>query len=263
VSDAAVLAASLNLDVAGLLREIENILRQTDPQAADEMRAGLEEVPMDPSGQEKINLRKELFENLRAPVHASMSFAKPYAPDSARLLVSVGHRDRSAIDRVLSMLPLPFVPRELRGSQVYDFQMVGISIAAGTQALHAGSTVAVEAALQAAAGQDTLASSAGFQRAAKLAPAESWLTLYVDFRRLFEGVIECTAGQDEFDPMAMANPARAAVYMLSQQLKAGQEKVEPEKLRKVLRYYAPGILTISTTPEGIHLIQVQLKPDAP
>lgn len=254
-ADAAVML-SLNTEIAALIDEIEKLIRQTDPDQADQMRAGMESVPTADGG--TLNLRKDFFEQLKAPFILSMGFGKPYgAADSFKFLASIGHRSRQAMDKFLAAVAQPpmLAPRELRGTQVYDMPMVGVTLAPSADRLFAGITPSVESALQGAA--DGLASDPGFKRAAKLAPPEAWLTLFVDQKKMTEGAIGIYENRENIEAAGMSG----MIAMQIAQSFAGQGAVSPDVLRKAVKYYAPSIMTAATSPDGIRFTLVQLKPD--
>jgi hypothetical protein len=140
VSSETVMFASLNINALEVLDEIERMVRQSDPAAADEMRTSLQEVPT-PDG--KLDLRKELFENLREPLTLAWSFVRPYGPDSPHILLSIGHRDRPAIERLLATLASTtgmLTQRELAGVQVFDVGVWGFSLAPTGDTILLGNT---------------------------------------------------------------------------------------------------------------------------
>lgn len=259
VPAAASFALSLNLDVPATLDEVEKILRQTDPDEADRMHAGLEAMPL-PNG-ETLNIRKDFLDHLRAPLALSMGFAKPYAADSLRLMLSLGHRSREAVDKFLAAVAQPpmLTPRELRGTQVYDITMAGASLAASSDALMVGNTQSVEAAL--AGGVEGLGADASFKKAAKMAPAEAWLTLYGDGRRMMEGVLGMVENKDSQNSAEAGGPMAMIGMEIARAWTGGPAAKNPELLKKALKYYAPTIATVSTASDGLKLSVTQLKPE--
>ncbi|MGE0479403.1 MAG: hypothetical protein AB7Q17_02915 [Phycisphaerae bacterium] len=249
---------SLNVNMAKLIDEIERIVRQQDPDMADQMRASMEKMET-PDG-ETMNLRKDVIDQLREPLAGFLSFSRPYGADSARMLLSLGHRNKAAIDKLFGMVPM-FVPRDVRGTQVYDFMMGGVSLATTNDQFVAGSTAAVEASLQTASA-DGLGSDATFKRVAAQAPKEAWFTLYVDYRRFMGSLVGLAEVREKLEEAAQTgNPgAQMTLGMLGMFGEAmSAEHVDASK--KLLKHYAPSIATIATTPEGIRFTQVQLKPD--
>lgn len=249
---------SLNVNVGKLIDEIERIVRQQDPEMADQMRNSMEK--METADGETMNLRKDVIDQLREPLAGFLSFSRPYGADSARMLLSLGHRNKTAIDKLFGMVPM-FVPRDVRGTQVYDFMMGGVSLATTNDQFVAGSTAAVEASLQTASA-DGLASDATFKRVAAQAPKEAWFTLYIDYRRFMSSMVGLAEVREKLEEAAQTgNPgAQLTLGMLGM----FGEVMNAEHLdasKKLLKHYAPSIATIATTPEGIRFTQVQLKPD--
>ncbi len=263
VSSETVVFASLNISALEALDEIERMVRQSDPAAADEMRTSLQEVPM-PDG--KLDLRKELFENLREPLTIAWSFVRPYGPDSPRILLSIGHRDRPAMERLLALLASStgmLIQRELAGVQVFDVGMWGLSLAPTGDAFLLGNTPAVEARLQGPPG-GTLAEDVAFQRAARLVPREAWLTLYIDSYRLYEAALGLARHRAAMEDMLFTNPAAIMSVSMLDSLTGGEVSEEKvEAARRLLKYQSPSLMTVTTTTDGIRLTSIQLKPEAP
>jgi hypothetical protein len=252
--------ASLNVKVPELIDEIERMLRQTDPNAADEMRTQLEEVEL-PSG-EKFNVRKDFIAHLRGPLTVSLGFTKPVGPDCARLLVGLGHRDQNAMVRFFSSFGEMFQQRDVRGTQVFDVAMPpGLSIAPTNDRLVAGNTAAVAAALQPAAAGESLAETEAWKRAARHIPEESWLTVFVDERKLLEVALDAAKIKDQLMGGQMGPDMGSAILMgIAQGMAGALEEKDLEQARKLLKYSSQTVFTIATTPEGIRLTQVELKP---
>lgn len=259
ISDGTVFYASVNLDATTVVDEVEKIVRADDPAAADAMRASMEAVPM-PSG-EMVNVRKDLLEHLTAPLTFGLRFDKPYTLETSHILMTLGHRSRAAIDRFLGLIGPPYLmARDLRGTQVFDALMFGIAVTAGADAVLIGNRQAVDDALRpTAAGR--LAHDPEFKRAAKLAPQEAWLTLYIDSRRLNDAMHSLLA-----DPMAlqgamMTHPLAMILSGAAMAVENDPEaKAALDATDKLLKYYAPAIFTARTTSDGIRFEWVQLTP---
>lgn len=261
-----VLFASLNVSVLEVLDEIERMIRQTDPSAADEMRSSLQQVPVAPDG--PLDLRKELFENLREPLTFAWAFLRPYGPDSPRMLLSIGHKNRPAMEQLLATLASStgmLTQRELAGVQVFDAVawITGISVAPTGDTVLLGNTPAVEARVHGSP-TETLAEDAAFRRAARLVPREAWLMLYVDSYRLGEAALGLARHRDEIERMSFTNPAAMmSVPMLDSLVGVELTEEKVEAARKLLKYQAPSLVTVTTTSAGIRLTSIQLKPEAP
>jgi len=253
----ALMCASVNVDPSAVLDEVERMIRQSDENMANQFSQGLSVET--PDG--KIDLRKQLFGNLRGPLAFSLQVARPYAVDSFRLLISIAHRDREAMERLLAqvagMAQGMVTTRDLAGKQVLDMGMVGMSLAAGADTIYLGSTPMVETSLQSASG-DRLADDAVFRRAARLAPREAFALVYADARRLMEAGIELSKHVEAMQ-REMFNPAA----QMGASMVGALGGIEPDKLeqaRKLLKYYGQSLSTVSAVPEGIAYMQVDLKP---
>jgi hypothetical protein len=263
VSSEVVMFASVNVSALEVLDEVERMVRQADPSAADQMRSSLREIPT-PDG--TLDLRKELFENLREPLTFAWSFVRPYGPDSPRMLLSIGHKDRPAMERLLATLSAStglLTQRELAGVQIFDVMMWGFSLATTSDAVLLGNPPAVEAHVQAAP-SESLTEDAAFRRAARLAPREAWLTLYVDSYRMCEAALGLARHRAAMESMSFTNPAAMMSLSLLDSLAGGEvNEQKVEAARKLLKYQAASIMTITTTTDGIRLTSIQLKPESP
>ncbi len=253
-----------NLDIAGLVDEIERMVRQDDPDAADEFHQTLESVPFG-EGQ-TLNLRKEVFANLRPPLVLTVGFKQPYGPESPRFLFSLGVKDKDAMDRFLARLGEVaagmLVERETRGVVVYDASFGGFSLTANNDAVILGTTAAVDRALQPGRKSENLATRAAFRKLTELAPAEAWGVVYIDSRRMYEGALELARNKDALMAAQFSNPAAMMTAQLVESLTAGIKPDEIDRAKALLKYQASTILTIATTPDGLRLTNIQLRPAA-
>ncbi len=237
----------LNVSIPKLLTEIEKMVRQFDPAGADQMRESLEKVP-DPSDPDKqINLRAEFLQHLREPLTFRLGFSRSGGPQSARLLVSSGHSDRSAINRMLARFAGMLTQRESRGAQCYDIAMIQMTLAAGADELFFGTAAAVDAALESAGG-DALAESAPYRRLAEHLAEKSWLMMYIDQRAMSEALIETMTKQGEEEPSFTPSAMLTEAMRESQLGPAGGDR---EKARRLLRYKGQAAFTLTTTERGI------------
>lgn len=260
VGSDACLYAGVNLDVAGLLSEIERIVRQGDADAAEQFRKGLEAAEM-PDGQ-TVNLRQEFFAHLRPPLSFVLTAGKPATAESVRILLAVAHGDQAAMARFFGHLAGLLQPREVRGTQVYDTVMPpGFCVAATSDRLLAGPSAGVEAALAPAAAEP-LARTDGWKRAARFAPEEAWLTVYADSRRMMEAALDLARDREALMAgPAMMNPGLLILLsMLGDPMEPASD-FDAASARKVLDHMGPGLFTIATTPQGVLLSQVSLKPE--
>jgi hypothetical protein len=185
---------------------------------------------------------------------------RPYKVDSIRLLFSFGHREKAAMDKLLGLLPPNmFTPRDVRGTQIYDFAMMNMSFAASNDQLLAGSTPAVESALSSSEA-DSLSADADFKSTAALAPQEAWGVFYVDSRRMIEAALGFADQRDQLEAAGMMNIGAAIVSGMLEPYDKQLKEGKLEDLRKTLKYQAPTIVTFTTIPEGIKMTQITLKP---
>lgn len=258
--------ASCNVQVSPLLDEIERMIRQNDAAEADAFRAAMQ-VEL-PDGT-KVDWRKDFLDHLQAPLTVTLALTKPLAANCARLLVGLGHRDQGALVRILSnaaVTQVPLAARELRGAQVFDvppmppFLPPGLTLAATTDRLLLGNQPAVEAAVGGAA-TEPLGETEGWKRVARFVPEESWLTVYLDNRKLLEAVIELNKKREELMAAGPSDFGSLIVYGLLESLGAGLGEAGGAQSGKLLRYSSQAVYTISTTPEGVQFTAVQLRPE--
>ena len=258
VSGDACLYVGANLNASKLIDDVERMVRQTDPDKADEFQKSMQEVTL-PSG-DKIDVRKEFLDHVTGPLTVALSFTQPLGPQCARLLVTLGQRDQSAMTRFLTAFAPLLQPRDLRGTQVFDLAMApGMSVAASSDRLLLGNAAAVESGLQPAAGP-ALAEAEGWRRAARQVPEEAWLAIYLDQRALLTTALELAKIKEEL----AAGPADAGAMVLQGMfggLLAGADDAKLKQFRKLLKYTGRTIFTVATTPEGVRVTSVDLRPE--
>ena len=253
----------LALSMIDVLDNIESMIRQTDPAAADQMNQALTNMPT-PDG--PFNLRGEVLEKLRPAQAFSMAIAKPYSPANVRFLLSIGHRDRDAfvrlIEKIRNMAGLPLMDRDFAGGTLYEMPMGGFALAPTNDELLIGSISAVESRMQGNAGGTPLVDDPAFQSVAKHVPKEAWLTIYVDSARMYEAALELAKQRDAIAAMAMTNAGAMMALQIAEQFTAGVDEKNIEDAQRLLQYQAQAIVTFSTTPDGILMTQVQSRPKA-
>lgn len=246
---------ALHASVPALLDEIERMLRQADPQAADQMRQSLEAVPL---GEKPVNLRKELLDHLTGPIQLGLDLRKPYLPEEVRLSLSIGTRGREALTRFLSQLPQFFSQRDVRGTAVFSFAIpvFPFALAPLNDRLVLGTTPAVDSAIAGSSGLP-LAETPMYRRAARLLPAESWLTVFVDEHRLTEALLGYT-----LDEAALMNPGNVGAQLVHalRESMVGEVKGGAEVGRRLLPYRGASMFVAATTPDGLRFSAVELKP---
>jgi hypothetical protein len=250
---------SCNVSPPELLSQIEQMMREVDPQGAQRMQAALQ---MPQADGKMLNLRTEFLDRLEGPLMGSLALTQPLGPNCVRLLLGIGQRDRDAVVRVLGG-PLSqgmLMPRDAKGSEVFDVAPLpmlggGLAVAATKNRLVLGNTAAVEEALASQA-STPLAQSETWRRAARFVPEQSSLTFYMDSRKLMDALIELTKKPPEASANA-AGPDFGTVVLMGMLQSMGGDTKQMEQVR---RYAAPTIYTISTTPDGVQFTAVQLKP---
>ena len=235
---------SLNIDPPRLWNDILHMIGQHDQAMADEVRASLR--------QETVDYEKELINNLAGPLMWTGGAVRPYAANSVRMLLTIGHRNREAITGVIGHLPIPLMPRDFQGTQIYESPMAtGAGIAVTNDLVLAGTTVALEGSLTASEA-DALADDPVFRKAQRVVPKEAWFTAYWDSRRVLEALIELS--KQPPDPITMG--------LLAGLQMGGMDLSDEKVCEKMLEYAQPGIVTISTTPDGVRLTMVSLQPQS-
>jgi len=256
----ALVYAGLNVNVLEILDELERMIRRDDPAAADDMRAGLDAVDLPDGG--TLRFRQDVLENLRPPLTFTMGFQRPYGPESIDIRLMIGHRSRSAmagfLEKLSTIAPVPMIEREVDGTLAYDFAYGGFSLAPTEDTLIAGTTNAVETALHHPVATDSLATTPAFRKAAALVPPEAWCVIYVDSPRIFEAALEMAAHKAELRASQFANPASIIALQIAENFSKGIDPDQIDAARQLARYQTPSILTIATTPAGVHLTQIHL-----
>lgn len=241
----------LNLHPGQLVDEIQRMVAQGDPDAAREMKEFLENAP-GPDGQ-PMNVRKDLLDHLVGPLTFSMGFTRPYQAESWRMLLSLAHRNRDALNQFVARIP-GLTPREFRGTQLYGAPFLpGVGLVVTGEQVLAGTTPAVEAAIAGGA-SEALADAAAFKRAARLAPKDAWLVVYMDQYKLLEALIELSKS-----PQALAgNPFLATIIPAMGM--GDTDSFDSAQAKKMLQYSAQSIVTVTTTTDGVRVTLVGMRP---
>ncbi len=252
---------SLNLDFQRLFDEIERMLRQRDPAAADAFIRSLTEVTT-PDGQ-TINLKDQLFANLGAPLEVLWRFSPPYGPETVRVALRVPIRNADQIRGVLRAVgpSAGLTERDLEGATVFDLAFGGISIGVQEAQLVAGVQAAVERAMQQAETVAPLATSKRFKAVARFVPQGAWGLFYSDGERILKAMLGMARKRKEFETTMFTNPLAGMGQVMAAAL---SESIPPEKLDDAARmaeYQSVELLTVSSSPDGVWLraIQVPIK----
>ncbi len=253
-TDAAVFA-SVNLNLGDLLNEVLRIMRQVDPDSADEALKSMEAVPM---GEETVNLKRDLIDHLREPLVMSLGFSRPFGPESPRMLISIDHRDRAALEKILQLTPM-LTSRDLQGTSVYDLPIGGMSLATSANRAYFGSLPAIEQALRPAS-DGGLGNDAEYKRAAAVVPREAWFLAFADGKKMLEATLGLAKHADALQAAQFQNFAAALTAGIVAAANMAYEGEQLEQANKLLRYQAASIVTISTNTDGVRLTQIQLRP---
>ncbi len=253
------LYVGLNIEVPKLLDEIERMIRSAAPESADNFRKELESMSV-PGAPEPVNGRREFFDHLTGPLTLTLTITKPIAPNCANLLLSLGHKDQSAIAHFFGLMQGMLKARDLRGTQVFDTIMPpGISVAAATDKLYFGNTPGVESALQSDK-SDPLVETSVWRRIAKGLPERGWLVLYVDQHQRINTAIALAEARDA-TPAAGGFDFGGMLLNTFAGLGETPKPAQVAQVRKIVKYATQGAFTIETTSEGLKMTQVTLKPE--
>ncbi len=243
---------SINMEVGPLVDEVLNMVREGDPMQATMMQSMLDAAQL-PGSQEPVNLRQTLLTHLKGPLTASVGTGVPVTPDSPRLLLTLGHDDQQAVSRFLAMLGLQ--PVEHEGTQVFQMPlpMIGmVGVAASGERVLAGSPATVQSALGTTAAP-SLTDTTMWREASRVVPEQSWLTMFVDSKRMMSAAIELLPQKQQ--AMMSGNPATMMLVMMTE----GMDATDSEQLRKTLKYTGTTIMTVSTTDTGVRMTWVEVK----
>ncbi len=262
VSQDTAIYVSINLDPGGILREILDITGRVDPEQAEEMRASLK-TPM-PDGS-VMDLQKNVIEQLKGPLSLAVSLAKPYDPDNVNLLLSLRHRSRDAMAKLLGLIPQGMlVPSEMMGSTVYtSLMMPGAAMGLTDQAIVPVATKnAVEALIRNEGKEGRgLASDPEFKHLAKQLPAQCWGVAYTNSVKLYEASQAIRkAGDIDADyqwmpGMPFANLIRAALFNLD-----SAQNVDDLTARR--KYAQIIMMTVTTEAKGLKFELVSADPQS-
>lgn len=245
-----------SLSAGALVEELERMLRQVEPDAADELAAGLM-FPLG-DGSQPLDLRHELLEALGPPVELSVSVAPPGAAASPRVLLRVALRSREGLDRFLDAVatraPAILVRREIAGQAVYGVPALGASLAWNNGELVAGTTTAVSESSGAGGATRPASAPARAKRLAELLPPETSLVLYLDWAAL-RG-----AGGAPPTGTAPSHPAPALGRWIAQAIAEAFEADASAAADRAAAVAPTSLTTMTTATDGVRITSYQLKP---
>ncbi len=227
-------------------------MRVVDPDEAQRMESGLENMPLSES--ETVNIRKEVLEKLDGPLSWTVDLRKPYSVETTRFYGTLGLRDRDAIVRFLSKVPL-FTQREVRGVPVFDLPMGGLSILLRERFLNVGPTSSVLSGLDSSS-TSRLAESAAFRRAKRHGASEAWLVAWWSGRELMQAMLDIANSDD-----LSSQNSWEGIVLQSLTTEMRLDESERAIARKNLEYNPDVILTVSTLPDGIGFKMVSFLSD--
>ncbi len=259
VGNEAAFFGSAALSVPEILDEVERMIRTTDPEAADSMRDSMQSVPLGEN--ETISPRKDIIDNLREPITMAMGFAKPYSPQSPRFHISIGHKNKAAMERVIEKVRTlaGFSDRDVKGNTVYDTPF-GLSLGITNDTAYFGSAASIDTAIQ--GGDDaSISGDPEFKRCLEIAPKEAWFVFYTDARRMYEAAAELAKHKDAMMQQGMTgNVGAMAGYGMLTGLLGDSEKPDADGLRRLAELQGSGMATIATTSDGIRITIFNLAP---
>ena len=253
-ADAAVYG-TLHLSPKTLLKEIFEGISRSDPEAGDEMKAGMI-VPM--SDGTALDIQTEILDHLSGPFSGQLVLAKPYDADNVGLNISLGHQNRQAMEKLFTLpMVAPYLEkRDLLGHSVYSpmmFPMAGVSLAVTETTLAVGTTKQLERSLRAEGKSGpSLADDATFKRLARAMPREAWFTLYGDSAKIYDAQLAIhRAGDTTEEPQFpyAASLAQLIRFGLGQGFE-GQDLKHPEAMRD---YNGVTLMTVSTEADGLSM----------
>jgi hypothetical protein len=139
--------------------------------------------------------------------------------------------------------------------------MGGLSAAVLTDRLIVGTAPTTEAAL-AAEPRPPLADTPTWKRAAHFLPEKAWCVVYIDEHQLSASLL---AAANAKEPAGGGAPppdlGGMIVQMMAQGLKQSIKGDDSSAAEALLKYKGQKVFAIATTPEGIELTVVALKPE--
>jgi len=118
----------------------------------------------------------------------------------------------------------------------------------------------VESALQAGEGEG-LAADPAFKRAAKLLPEEAWAVFYFDPGQLLDAMIAFGEKRDELKDIVSISPGPMIAHNFAEMYTARFKSAKPDDVRPLLKYYGPMVFTLTTTPDGLRISSVAVRPE--
>lgn len=242
------------------------LMEKVDPDAAKSMRAE-DEITMGEKD-EKMSVRNDIIGHMDAPFNFAVGIKKPFGPGSLRFLVTLAHKNRAAIEKLMGFVPPGFFnKRELLGQQVYDIQNpmgVAVAMAVTDKVIAVGGERSIEATVRSGAGKaEPLGESAAFKSIAQFAPKECWFMTYVDGARINKFLIAVQKTDtseekksDDDDPLSTMISG-----FIPMMLAGAGPGMSPQSLEAQTKYEGRTLFTIGTKGESIDLNVVSVAGD--
>ena len=253
---------SMHVSPGQFYDDVLAMMDKVDPAAAkraradDEFKAGEKD--------EKMSMRNDVLGQLDAPFTLSLGMKKPFNGGSLRILATMAHKNRAAMEKLMGLLPPGmFKKREMMGQQVYDVMglpVQGVSLAMTEKLLAAGGERSVEATIRSGSGKsEALADAAAFKAVAQHVPKDAWLTMFIDSARINKFLIamgkheeKASGDEGEHEDADPLSTMITSVFLPMMMAGAG-ESMSPENLEAQGKYEGQSIITIGTKGDSIDL----------
>ncbi len=253
------LYASININPSAILSEVIAIRTRLDAADGERMRAGLK-LPQ-PDGS-VLDIQKDIVDNIIGPFSASVSASAPYKTDDVNLLISLGHKSRDAIVKLMAMAPPGFlIPSEMLGETIYENPMApGAALGITDRVIIPIATKkAVEAYIRSEGKEGRgLAGDPEFKAIIKHVPKKNCATFYANALRLFDAQMAIIKAGDlnldspPFPGMQVGDILR---WMFAQQA----QMKNTDNAEAMRQYQTNGIFTLTTESDGLRLDAVSVK----
>lgn len=260
------LLARLSVPPSALLDRFEAMLRLSDPTAADAMRGSLEAAQMGAASQ-PVNLRRELIDELGAPVEFRISLGTPPTPDSLGMLVTakVGASDRvlGILARAVEAFPGVLIEQDSDGQREFAVPLIDTLVAIRSDTLFCGTTGAVRQAMTPGSTSAPSARGDDVARLRAMHPERAWLRLYFDSRALIHAAFDVASQRAMLQSYSLTRPGVWAALAISSQLTQGMTPEELTAARSALPPIGPEMTSVTTEAEGVRLLHTQLRVPRP
>ncbi len=255
----AIFYGSINLDFSAIMEEAIAIATRIDEAEGEQMRAGMK-VPQ-PDGS-VLDLKADIIDKVVGPLSVTVSGAMPFKTDDVNLLVSLGHKSREAMTKLIGLFPPGMLmPTDMMGSTVCETPMLpGAALGITDQVLIPIATKkAVEAYIRSAGKVDRgLSDDAEFRKIAKRVPKKSCAMAYGNAVRMLEAQMAILESGD-IDP---ANPPMFGTSlgdMLRWWIASQAVSKDPDNAEMFRKYQTNSIMTMATESNGLRFDTVSVR----